>query len=147
MIMNRLQLIFEQTMLVSFMVLCYISVYGLLALSGKGQGFDWYIPGSVVLASFLCSLVTVLLLYTAAENKDESPVNYYIRVILHFVLLYGLIMGFGYLFYWYRGRVGFILTSLIYVLIYAGAWIGTLILFRRDEKLISDALDKIRDEE
>ncbi len=145
--MNRLKLIFEQTMLVSFMVLCYISVFGLFALRDTGMGFDWYIPGSIVLASFLCSLITVFLLYSAVENKDESPVQYYIKLVAHFILLYALIMSFGHLFYWYRGTFGFILTSVIYVLIYAGTWVGTILLFRRDEKLISDALDKIRDEE
>ena len=69
------------------------------------------------------------------------------QATLSFVLLYGLIMGFGYLFYWYRSMLGFILTSVIYVLIYAGVWLGMFVLFRRDEKLISDALDRIRDEE
>ncbi len=145
--MNKIKLIIEQTMMVSFMVLCYISVYGLVILRKENFGFDWYIPGSVVLASFFCSLITVLLLYNATESKDESPVKYYISVVLHFILLYGVIMGFGYFFYWYRSTFGFILTSVIYVLIYAGSWVGTLLLFRHDEKLISDALDKIRDEE
>ena len=145
--MNKLKLIFEQTMMVSFMVLCYISVLGLLAFRGTDTGFPWYIPGSIVLASFFCSLVTVFLLSDAGDDKDESPVKYYIKLIAHFILLYALIMGFGYLFYWYRSMLGFILTSVIYVLIYAGVWLGTFVLFRRDEKLISDALDRIRDEE
>ena len=57
------------------------------------------------------------------------------------------IMGFGYLFYWYRGTLGFILTSVIYVIIYAGTWVGTRLVFLHDDKIIGDALDKIRDEE
>ena len=145
--MNKLKLVFEQTMMVSFMVLCYISVLGLLAFRGTDTGFPWYIPGSIVLASFFCSLVTVFLLYPAAENRDESKARYYVRLVTHFILLYGLIMGFGYIFYWYRGTFGFILTSVIYAVIYAGSWIITLLIFKRDEKLISGALDKIRDEE
>ena len=145
--MYKLKVIFEQTMMVSFMVLCYVSVYGLFALRGEDLGFDWYIPGSIVLASFFCSLVTVFLLYDTGEDKDDSPVKYYVRLIAHFILVYAVIMGFGYLFYWYRGTTGFILTSVIYVVIYAGSWIGTELFFRQDEKLISDALDKIRDEE
>ena len=145
--MNKLKLIFEQTMMVSFMVLCYISVLGLLALSGTDTGFPWYIPGSIVLASFFCSLVTVLLLSDAGDSKDESPAKYYIKLVAHFILLYALIMGFGYLFYWYRGTVGFILTSVVYVIIYAGTWVGTRLVFLHDDKIIGDALDKIRDEE
>ena len=84
--MNRLKLVFEQTMMVSFMVLCYIGLFGLFFLRGT---------------------------------------------------------GFGYLFYWYRGTFGFILTSVIYAVIYAGSWIITLLIFKRDEKLSSGALDKI----
>ena len=147
MIMNRIKLIFEQTMMVSFMILCYIGIYGLLALRKYDYQFEWYIPGSIVVAGFLCSLLTVFLLYGAAESKDESPLKYNITKILHFILLYGVIMGFGFLCHWYDELSGFILTSVIYVIIYVGAWVGTLLLFRRDEKLISDALDKIRDEE
>ncbi len=145
--MNKLKLIIEQTMMVSFMVMCYISVYGLVVMRGEDWGFDWYIPGSVVLSSFFCSLITVRLLYNDSESKDESPLKYYISVVLHFILLYGLIMGCGYIFHWYKGTVGYILTSVVYVVIYAGGWVGTMLLFRHDEKLISDALDKIRDEE
>lgn len=145
--MSKLRVILEQTMMVSFMVMCYISVYGLVVMRGEDWGFDWYIPGSVVLSSFFCSLITVLLLYNDSESKDESPLKYYISVVLHFILLYGLIMGCGYIFHWYRGVGGYILTSVVYVVIYAGGWVGTILLFRHDEKLISDALDKIRDEE
>ena len=145
--MNRIKLIFEQTMLVSFMNLCYLGIYGLLVLRKYDYQFEWYIPGSIVAAGFLCSLLTVFLLYDAAEAKDKSPLRYNIPVILHFVLLYGVVMGFGFLCHWYNELSGFILTSVIYVIIYVGAWVGTLLLFRRDEKLISDALDKIRDEE
>ena len=91
--MNKLKLVFEQTMMVSFMVLCYISVLGLLAFRGTDTGFPWYIPGSIVLASFFCSLVTVFLLSDAGDNKDESPTKYYIKLIAHFILLYALIIS------------------------------------------------------
>jgi len=56
-------------------------------------------------------------------------------------------MGCGYLFRWYRGTLGFIMTSVIYVIIYLGTWLGTILIFKHEEKIISDALEKIRDEE
>ncbi len=145
--MNRIKIIIEQTMMVSFMVLCYVSIYGLLAMKKYDYTFDWDIPGSIVLASFMCSVVTVFFLYDFDEKNEQSKVRGWVSLILHFVLLYFVIMGFGYLCHWYRGTSGFIVTSVIYVIIYFGAWAGTTLIFRHDSKIISEALDKVRDED
>jgi hypothetical protein len=56
-------------------------------------------------------------------------------------------MSCGYLFRWYTGTLGFIVTSVIYVIIYQGTCLGTILIFKHEEKIIGDALDKIRDEE
>ncbi len=145
--MKKTKLIIEQTMMVSFMVLCYVSIYGLLALRPLNYTFDWYIPGSIVLASFICSLLTVFFLYPDDEGKDSPALSYTLRIVAHFILLYIIIMAFGHLCYWYHGTFGFILTSIIYVIIYLGSWAGTLMIFRHDEKIISEALENIRDDD
>ncbi|WP_035777081.1 hypothetical protein [Butyrivibrio sp. AE3004] len=145
--MKKIKILIEQTLMVSFMTQCYVSLYGLLVMKKYGYQFDWYIPGSIVIASFLCSLITVFLLYGKSDRKNYSILIHYIRVIAHFILLYVIIMGIGYLCYWYRGIWGFILTSVIYVIIYAGTWVGTILIFRHEEKLISKALDNIRDDD
>jgi hypothetical protein len=144
--MKKMKIVLEQTMMVSFMVLCYVSVYGALVLRKYDYSFDWYIPGSIVLASFVCSLLTVFILY-GESGKNVSSARIIIRTVVHFILIYAVIMAFGWLFNWYHGVFGFILTSIICAVIYAGAWFGTLLIFKHEEKLISDALDSIRDEE
>lgn len=143
--MKRLKEIIQLTMLISFMVLCYISIYGLIVMRKNDWSFDWYIPGSIVASGFLCSLVTSFLLYDDGSGKAVPAIISHLKIAAHFILLYGVIMGAGHLFYWYKDMQGFILTSVIYVVIYVGAWIGSGIMFRRDEKMISQALENIRD--
>ena len=145
--MKKMKLVAEQTLMVSFMVLCYVSIYGLVILRKDNDYFDWFIPGSIVITSFLCSLITVFFLFEHQDPKDQSKLNFRLRSVIHFILLYLLIMGCGYLFRWYTGTLGFIMTSVIYVIIYHGTCLGTILIFKHEEKIISDALEKIRDEE
>ncbi len=143
--MKKIKVIFAQTMMVSFMVLCAISIYGFCVMREKNWSFDWFLPGSIVLASLVSSIITVLLLYN--EGSARSRLFETIRTVLHFILLYAIIMAFGHLCYWYRSLSGAIIVSVIYVVVYFGAWGGTAIMFRHDEKVITDALENVRDEE
>lgn len=143
--MKKIKVIIGQTMMVSFMVLCAVSIYGLFVMRKYEWAFDWYIPGSIVVSSFACSAVTCLLLYN--DGYARSRLSFVVRTILHFILLYGIIMAFGHMCYWYRSLRGGIIVSIIYVVVYFGAWIGTSIMFRHDEKVISDALESVRDKE
>ncbi|MCR5670189.1 MAG: DUF3021 domain-containing protein [Butyrivibrio sp.] len=145
--MKKIKVIMQQTMLVSFLVLCVVSLYGLFIMRTNEWCFDWYTPGSIVVASFCCSVVTVLLLYGDLYDKAPSVFRINVLTLIHFVLMYVIIMAFGKLFHWYNKAQGFILISVIFVVVYAGAWIGTGIMFWHDEKIISDALDNVRDEE
>ncbi len=143
--MKKIKVIFAQTMMVSFMVLCAISLYGFCVMRAENWSFDWFIPGSIVLASLVSSILTVFLLHD--ESGSRSRVSEIIRTILHFLLLYLIIMAFGYLCYWYKSPDGAVLVSVIYVVVYIGVWAGTVIMFRHDEKVITDALESVRDEE
>ncbi|SDB08510.1 DUF3021 family protein [Butyrivibrio sp. INlla16] len=147
--MKKVKTIIEQTMMVSFMVLCYVGIYGLLVMRPLDYHFDWYIPGSIVVASFMSSLVTVMFYYgdNDSDKNENADLKFKLKTVAHFILLYAVIMSFGRICYWYHGTFGFIVTSIIYVIIYIGSWFGTYLIFRHDEKVISEALDKIRDED
>ena len=144
--MKRMKVILEQTMLVSFLVLCAVSLYGLFVMKKNEWCFDWYTPGSIVVASLMCSIVTVLMLYNEWYNTASALKQGIITLIL-LILIYVIIMVFGHISHWYTTTSGFIRISIIFVVVYAGAWVGTGIMFRHDEKLISDALDNVRDKE
>lgn len=145
--MKKLKIVMEQTMLVSFLVLCVVSIIGLLVMRKNDWSFDWYTPGSIIVASFLCSLVTVLLLYNDKYDKELSALMHNLMTLLHFVLMYIIIIAFGHLCNWYNTLHGFAFISVIFVVVYAAAWVGTGLMFRHDEKLISDALESVRDKE
>ena len=145
--MKKLKIVMEQTMLVSFLVLCAVSLIGLLVMRKNEWSFDWYTPGSILVASFLCSLVTVLLIYNDKYDKELSSLMHNLVTLLHFVLMYIIIIVFGHLCNWYKTKNGFVQITVIFVVVYAAAWVGTGIMFRHDEKLISDALESVRDKE
>ena len=145
--MKKLKIVMEQTMLVSFLVLCAVSLYGLLVMRKNEWFFDWYTPGSILVASFLCSLVTVLLLYNDKYDKELSALMHNLMTLLHLILMYIIIIAFGHFCNWYTTMNGFVLISVIFVVVYAAAWVGTGIMFKHDEQLISDALDNVRDKE
>ncbi len=145
--MKKLKIVMEQTMLVSFLVLCAVSLYGLFVMKKNEWCFDWYTPGSIVVTSFFCSLVTVLLLYNDKYDKELSPLMHNLVTLLHFALMYVIIISFGHFCNWYTTLNGFTLISVIFLIVYAAAWIGTGLMFRHDEKLISDALDNVRDKD
>ena len=145
--MKKLKIVMEQTMMVSFLVLCVVSLNGLLVMRKNEWSFDWYTPGSILVVSFLCSLVTVLLLYNDKYDKELSALMHNLMTLLHFVLMYIIIIVFGHLCNWYKTMHGFAFISVIFVVVYAAAWVGTGIMFKHDEQLISDALESVRDKE
>ncbi len=89
----------------------------------------------------------MLLIYNDKYDKELSSLMHNLVTLLHFVLMYIIIIAFGHLCKWYTTMHGFALISVIFVAVYAAAWVGTGIMFRHDEKLISDALESVRDKE
>lgn len=112
-------------------------------VTGDPVTYDWYIPLTVILASFLCSLPTLILM---SEREFPKGVRRLLP-IFHILLLYVLTMGMGYLFHWYTTLKYFLVTSVAFFVIYALVWNFSLFLQKYDEKLINDALLAIQDED
>ena len=142
--MKKVKLILEQTFMLSFLIQVVMSLEALYSRAiNYSFGFPWYTPLSCILASFLCSLPTLILI----KEKESSGPARRILPILHFVLLYVLVMGLGYVFHWYSNLTYFIITTIAYFVIYAIVWTLTLLSIKYDEKLINDALLTIQDED
>ena len=142
--MYRLKWLFQQTMMISFGIvvglsiecICYRLVHDTVTL-------EWYHPISIVLAGFLCSLPSLVLDWA----KDFTKAKYRLSIVLHFIFLFVIVMGMGYVFRWYTKIGGAIFVAVIFVGVYifvwlASAWIGVM-----DQNKINDALDNIRDTE
>lgn len=146
--MKKLKYIGFQTLLISFLMLCVITLEGVLNyFFGTPLSFSWYIPLSILIVSILCSLPTAVLLWLQENESTRRPLFSKLAPVLHFLLLAVIVMGGGYLFRWYSSFPYFCATLLSYIIIYALVWIITLSLVKKDDRLINEALKKIRDEE
>ncbi len=144
--MNKLKLVFNQTMMVSSAILFGLGLEALIThFMGDDKYFEWqwYIPLSIITTGFLSSVPSILLV----DNEKLSKRQAYVRVILHFFCVWGIVMGCATVFDWYDTVAGFLIISLMYVLIYFFVWAASWWLMKSDEKKINEALEGIRDEE
>ena len=141
---EKMKISFLNFLLISTGILFLISVEGIVYhMLGEEFSLPWYIPLSVILAGIICSAPTLLLLSFSEFSKRQ----FIARLIIHLIILYGIIVGLGYLFSWYRHWDGFLFLTVGYLMIYAFVWVGSIWLRKREDKMINDALDEIRDEE
>lgn len=146
--MDKLRLWFLQTMMISFAILCGIVLEGLVFLvihqdPLSSVVLNGYQLLSIVLTGALCSVVTVLLL--CKENISKKA--YRIRVIIHCICLYLVVILFGKLFAWFTKLDGFVMVTILFFLIYAFVWVATRFFQKQNDNKINKALGDIRDEE
>ena len=142
--MKKTKLILEQTFMLSFLMQVVMGLEALYSyLINDPVSFSWYIPLTTLLASFLCSLPTLIFM----TERELPKALQRTLPLLHCLLLYVLVMGMGYLFHWYSTLTYFLVTSVSYFVIYTLVWTFSNFLKKYDEKLINDALLTIRDED
>ena len=132
--------------MISTGILFGLGIQGLLNFLFHGDAsieWQWYIPLSIVFTGFCCSVPTFLLWY----GDNVSQHRFIIRIIIHFIILYGVVAGFGKIFGWYDTTGGLMVISVMYVAIYLFVWVATSWLLKTDDKKINSALDEIRDKE
>ena len=144
--MNKAKLIFNQTLMISTAILFGMGIRTAILYLTAGQymiNWQWYIPLSIVLVGFLCSLASFLLY----DDAVGSVASMRIRKILHFLLVFGIVSLSGYFLDWYSDLTQYLLIVIMYIIIYAFVWIATIWMLRADADKINDAISEIRDEE
>ena len=129
--MKKWKIIFSQTLMISTGILFGVGVQGLINHLNTGAEmlrWQWYIPLSIIL-----------------EGKSVSRSR--LRIVLHFLFLFLVVAGCGYLFGWYETAGELAVIGGMYVLIYGFVWLGSLWMNKADEKKINEAINEIRDEE
>ena len=106
--------------------------------------WQWYIPLSIIFTGFLCALASLVLV---DEDSSLKQVNMKLKIFVHFIALFAVVSGCGYIFNWYSGIRQLIPITIIYVLTYGFVWASTMWIFKTDEKKINEAIKDIRDEE
>lgn len=139
--MDKLKFLFRQTMMISFGMLIGLSVEGMYYQNDFH--LEWYHPLTIVIAGAICSLPSLLLLTT----RELPTAKYRMRIGLHFLFLFLLVMGIGYLFKWYRYLGGALFVACIFVFVYIFVWVVNSWMGKRNQESINAVLDQIRDEE
>lgn len=144
--MGKLKIIFYQTLMISTAILFGIGVQMVIlhfAFGTEYLGWPWYIPLTIVLTGFLCSIPTLLILSTDNLSRKAALV----RTVLHFILVGGIVTGCGFLFGWYTTWSEYAPILVMYVIIYIIVWVTTAWMGKEDEKRINEAIKDFRDEE
>ena len=98
-------------------------------------------PITIILTGILCALPTLLL-----RNRDQwTRETFALRIALHALALYAVILGMGWLFQWYTDAAGCFGVSVVFFLVYGFVWLSSHWLDKQDEKKINQALEGIRD--
>lgn len=145
--MNRYKLIFNQTLMISTAILFGLGIEEFIEFIANGDellNWQWYIPLSVIFTGFLCALASLVLV---DEDSGLKQVNMKLRIFIHFIALFIVVVGCGYIFNWYSAIDQLVPIIVIYVLTYGFVWAATLWVFKTDEKKINDAIKDIRDED
>lgn len=143
--MEKVKLIFLQTMIISFGIQCSIAISAVLYHIGEGGDLElcWYHPISIILCGFLCALPS-LLFYSAYKMSKRW---FRVCAVLHFLFVFAVVMGAGYVFRWYTHRQGAVVVAIDYIVIYFFVWGVTYWVGIVEQKKMNKALDDIRDEE
>ena len=111
--------------------------------AGNDIVLQWYHPVTIVLTAVLCALPTLLL-----QDEDQwDRKTFRVRVSVHCLALYVIVVGAGWLFRWYDDWESLISVSIIFFIVYTFVWLSSHWLDKQDEKKINHALDTIRDDE
>lgn len=143
--MRKMKTFFKLAMTISTGILIAMSLEGVLLhfLGNDIFYFQWYHPLSVIVCGIMCALPSMILSGEGRVTRKQAIA----RLVLHFLLLYALVMFIGKLFHWYGNTAGFMVLSLLFLLVYAFTWVVSLWLEKKEENEINEALKDIRDEE
>ena len=143
--MKIVKVIVMQAMMITFGI---VAVVGLSVAVEHVNGeyiwqMEWYHPLSFILTGILGAIPTVVWQNLESLSKKQ----FIVRLILHCLTLYVVVMACGFFFKWYTELSGFIGVSISFILVYAFVWAATIFGFKQDEKELNAAIDQIRDEE
>ncbi|MBO4609962.1 MAG: DUF3021 family protein [Lachnospiraceae bacterium] len=143
--MNRLKLIFSQTLMIASAILFGLGIEEAVDRVVTGDVYmrwEWYIPLSIILCAFICSVPSIIF-----ADERSSGRKFTVKVVIHFICIFAAVSLFGLLFGWYTDLAGFIVIAVMIVIIYVFTWVATYWLLKSDENKINDALKDVRDEE
>lgn len=141
---EKAKMIIGQTMVISIGTFVVIGVEGLIhCLQGEILTLSWYQIWAILLVGFLTALPTVFWL----DNEKILSGYPKLKILLHFLFIYGVIALAGWLLEWYTNLKWFIIMSLGFIGVYSMVWLITIWFLKQEEDSINRKLEEIQDEE
>ena len=144
--MQKAKIIFHQTVMISAAILFGIGIQMILQHYIEGAEsltLSWNVPISICFTGFLCSLPTYFLLDLDSLKKNVM----WMRIVIHFILVGGIVVLCGYLFDWYGSLFNVCSTLVMYSIIYVFVWFVTAWIAKSDEIKINAAIKDMQDSE
>ena len=139
--MSKLKMLFLQTSFISLGIFLAVGIaQTIMHFFGNTYATDWYFLLSVIFAGVLCSLPSLIL-----YNEKIKP--FFIKILIHYILVFAAVSLLGWLFKWYTGFIDYAFVILIFVFVYVFVWVMAKWFYIKEDKEINTALDSIRDEE
>ena len=142
--MQKAKIIFHQTVMISAAILFGIGVQMILQHYIEGAEsltLSWNVPISICFTGFLCSLPTYFLLDLDSLKKNVM----WMRIVIHFISVGGIVVLCGYLFDWYGSLFNVQSILVMYSIIYIFVWFVTAWIAKSDEIKINAAIKDIQD--
>lgn len=142
--MQKAKIIFHQTVMISAAILFGIGVQMILQHYIEGAEsltLSWNVPISICFTGFLCSLPTYFLLDLDSLKKNVM----WMRIVIHFISVGGIVVLCGYLFDWYGSLFNVQSTLVMYSIIYIFVWFVTAWIAKSDEIKINAAIKDMQD--
>ena len=143
--MNKLKVIFNQTLMISSAILFGLGIeetVEFLLIGDAHMTWQWYIPLSIILTAFVCSVPSVIFMDDRSTGK-----KFILKVVIHFFCIFAAVSLFGMVFGWYTTLSGYLVIAVMIFIIYGFTWSATYWLNKSDEKKINSALEEMRDDE
>lgn len=141
--MSKLKVILLQSVLVSTAIVIVYAIYGIVDhIKGYPFTFYWYYPLSILAAGVVCSIPTLILIVKDFGKKISK-----LRILVHCLVMYVIVLGMGRLFNWYSNLKEMLYITISFIGVYILVWISSYITMISDDKKINEALSKIRDDE
>ena len=139
--MSRLKMLITQASIMATGIFLGVGIAQLIYhLIGDAYNPEWYFILSVLLASVLCSLPSLIL-------SGDHVKHFKLKLVLHFIVLFIAVSLLGWIFHWYSNLLGYAVVMGIFVFVYVFTWVLMAWIYMKDDKAINNALDAIRDKE
>lgn len=136
--MRMIRKMLSQMLLICFGLLVWSGVYALINLDTE-RALPWHFPLGCLLVGVLGALTQLAFHSRRALTAGELRA----RTAVHFLCLVGILTAAGWLSGWFASFPEYLLSVLVFCIVYGAAWLGQTITLWVEARRINKALDRM----